>query len=141
MGTLVFVYGTLKRGYSNHRCLGDAQFVGNAATAGNGYILYDMGVPFLYEADHGSPLTGQVIGEVYDVNDQQLLRCDCLEGHPRAYCREERQFSLAKDDGSFVLITAWVYLWRHERDEDRAVKPIDGMLVWDLDGHRKLRAA
>jgi len=75
--TLIFVYGTLKRGCSNHPFLAGQTFVGAAHTA-CGYTLYELpGYPGMV-ANAGHP--AGVAGEVWLVDDECLARLDALEG-------------------------------------------------------------
>ncbi len=90
---LLFTYGTLLSGESNHNLLERARFVREATTAAS-YRLYDLG---------GYPgLVGEgdlsVIGEVYDVDAYGLARLDTLEGHPHYY----RRNSIFLRDGTVV---------------------------------------
>ena len=74
--TLVFVYGTLKRGGGNHHFLAGQAFVDEARTA-RGYTLYDLsGYPGMVRQDDDD--TG-VMGEVWSVDDECLARLDVLE--------------------------------------------------------------
>ncbi|KAM3318571.1 hypothetical protein ACQJBY_035998 [Aegilops geniculata] len=87
--TLVFTYGTLKRGFSNHGLLqelaraGDAAFVAAAATADPlPLVCGPYRVPFLLNL----PGDGQrVRGELYSVTASGLARLDELEGVSRAH--------------------------------------------------------
>lgn len=82
-GTLVFVYGTLRQGYGNHRLLEGARFLGVRHTAPTFTMIHLGGFP-------GVLATGQtsIIGEVYEVTDPEMLRrLDRLEGHPDWYRR------------------------------------------------------
>lgn len=83
---LVFVYGTLKAGYGNHRLIQWARKV------------WQTVLPFLAMTWFGFPqvsfdITGtsnkKIIGEVYEIDDAQLANCDALEGHPSFYTRIE----------------------------------------------------
>jgi gamma-glutamylcyclotransferase (GGCT)/AIG2-like uncharacterized protein YtfP len=74
--TLVFVYGTLKRGCSNHHYLAGQEFIGGAATV-PGYALYDLGGYPGMVALAGSP---GVTGEVWSVDGGCLASLDELEG-------------------------------------------------------------
>jgi gamma-glutamylcyclotransferase (GGCT)/AIG2-like uncharacterized protein YtfP len=75
--TLLFVYGTLKRGYSNYNhLLINAHFIGEALSSGSKYVMQDIGFPIVWEDQSGARLKG----EVFDVNDETLQRCDMLEG-------------------------------------------------------------
>jgi gamma-glutamylaminecyclotransferase len=86
MSTRLFVYGTLKRGCSNHRHLAGQTFLGLARTP-PGFRLYDLGgYPSLVaqsDDDMG------VIGEVWLVDDNTLEELDRFEGvHEGLYRRE-----------------------------------------------------
>lgn len=75
--TLVFVYGTLKRGGSNHHFMAGQAFVGAASTA-SGFTLFDLGgYPGLVPAPGRAE---GVSGEVWLVDDACLARLDQLEG-------------------------------------------------------------
>lgn len=101
----VFVYGTLKKGFSNHRFLRDAVFVGDGWTV-KSYALYLDEYPGVYQ---GTPVS-RVRGEVYEVDRGLLARLDALEGHPVLYRREEIDVLL--DDGRTVR--AWIYFYPHD---------------------------
>jgi gamma-glutamylcyclotransferase (GGCT)/AIG2-like uncharacterized protein YtfP len=83
--TLLFVYGTLKRGCSNHAHLAGQTFVAAARTP-SGYRLYDLGgYPGLYP--HAGDTAG-VTGELWSVDDAALARLDRFEGvHEGLYRR------------------------------------------------------
>jgi len=122
---LVFVYGSLKRGQSNHHWLTAASFQGEAQAPG--LVLHDLG-PFPmaiaaapvppkatespsdtggrsgFEGDGGmqrSPMT-PIAGEVYAVDGETLAQLDRFEGVPRLYQRQRLQLL----DGR----RAWIYL-------------------------------
>lgn len=85
--TYIFVYGTLMRGYGNHRLLdesnGNCDYIGKAITCEK-YAMFASGVPFV------NPLISKTIihGEVYRVNSYDVLEAvDRLEGHPDWYVR------------------------------------------------------
>ncbi|CAL4937158.1 unnamed protein product [Urochloa decumbens] len=89
--TLVFTYGTLKRGFSNHPLLqdlaqrGDASFVGAAVTASRlPLVCGPYRVPFLLNLP-GEEGADRVAGEVYAVTPRGLARLDELEGISRAH--------------------------------------------------------
>jgi gamma-glutamylaminecyclotransferase len=86
MRTLLFVYGTLKKGCSNHGQIAGQQFLGLAHTP-PGFRLYDIGGYPALVAQPDSP-TG-VIGEVWSVDPASLERLDRFEGvHEGLYRRE-----------------------------------------------------
>ena len=75
--SLIFVYGTLKRGYSNHSLLAGQAFEGGARTA-PGFALFGLGShPGMVERPGES---GSVTGEVWSVDAACLERLDALEG-------------------------------------------------------------
>ncbi len=73
----IFVYGTLKRGGSNHAFLARQRFLGTARTT-PGFTLYSLGdYPGMVRAPgdiHG------VTGELWAVDDACLAELDRLEG-------------------------------------------------------------
>jgi gamma-glutamylaminecyclotransferase len=86
VSTLLFVYGTLKRGCSNHRHLAGQKFVGLARTP-PGYRLHDLGG---YPALVAKPDDREgVVGEVWSVDEEALRELDLFEGvHEGLYRRE-----------------------------------------------------
>ena len=75
--TTVFVYGTLKRGGSNHRFLAGQKFIGLARTA-PGYTLYSLGdYPGMVRKPGD---TAGVTGELWLVDANCLAELDRLEG-------------------------------------------------------------
>ena len=99
---LVFVYGTLKRGFSNNRYLAGSKFLGTARTKEK-FALYSDGLPFLIMTESIS----EIHGELYQVDDLTLQILDDLEGHPDWYRREQVEICL--DDGNHSVMKAWVY--------------------------------
>lgn len=101
---LVFVYGTLKRGFHNHPVMQRAggEFVCHGATVEH-YPLVVDGLPYLLDAPgQGHP----VEGEIYRVDSAEGWRVlDRLEGHPVFY--ERRVADIAGEDGE--TYAAWIY--------------------------------
>jgi gamma-glutamylcyclotransferase (GGCT)/AIG2-like uncharacterized protein YtfP len=97
---LVFVYGTLKNGQSNHHLLAGCSFCGEARLPA--LALYNLG-PFPMAIASNNPNT-VLQGELYAVSDAQLAELDRLEGAPRLYERQQHRLS----DGRAV----WVYVGR-----------------------------
>jgi gamma-glutamylcyclotransferase (GGCT)/AIG2-like uncharacterized protein YtfP len=71
----IIVYGTLKKGFGNHRLLQNAKFLGKALTK-NKYKMTKSGIPFVHE---DKPEV-QITGEVYEVSEADMPRLDALEG-------------------------------------------------------------
>ena len=84
--TLIFVYGTLKRGCSNHHYLAGQKFIGEARTV-PGFCLYGLtGYPGMVpKADDRDGVTG----EVWSVGAEALTHMDGLEGIDEGMYRRE----------------------------------------------------
>lgn len=100
-GSHVFVYGTLRRGFANHRYLAGARFVGRGRTVDAHGLYLEAGIPYLAAGEGRYP----VVGEVYAVDAAILAGLDELEEHPRVYTR--RPAPIVLDDGRRLI--AWVY--------------------------------
>lgn len=75
--TTVFLYGTLKRGGSNHAFVARQRFLGTARTT-PGFTLYSLGdYPGMVRAPGD---TAGVTGELWVVDDTCLAELDQLEG-------------------------------------------------------------
>jgi len=116
---LVFVYGTLKRGFGNHRVMQRAgsEFV-CCGTMVERYPLVVSGLPYLLD------LPGQghrVEGEIYRVNSAEgRSALDRLEGHPCFY--ERRLTDIVGDDRE--TYTAWVYFLARRDERLAALRPV-----------------
>ncbi|MER2497572.1 gamma-glutamylcyclotransferase [Vibrio neptunius] len=97
MQHLLFVYGTLRQGESNHNYLVGSQCLGHFETLPN-YALYDLGAyPAVIEG-HGS-----ILGEVYLIDGETLSKVDQLEDVPIEYRREQIETPFGE---------AWIYLYQ-----------------------------
>lgn len=118
--SLVFVYGTLRRGEVNHYLLETAHFYGPHSTEPH-YKMFSLGAyPAVVQ---GGP--DRVQGEVYRVDGRTMSRLDWLEGYPGAYRRKLIPTPWGR---------AWIYLYR-EGVHDR--KRIPGGLWRDDRHHRR----
>lgn len=83
----VFVYGTLKEGYSNHTLLKGSKFIGKATTKERFIMIgKDMSFPYILEQSSKGKI---ITGEVYEVDYSTLLNLDRLEGNPYHYYKEK----------------------------------------------------
>jgi len=98
----LFVYGTLKRNFSNYHLLKTSQYLGTGYTKEK-YAMYESGIPFVVK---GEPVS-HIYGELYEVDDMTLYRLDKLEGHPSWYCREQVEIMTESED----TIKAWLYFY------------------------------
>ena len=105
----VFVYGTLRRGGSNHFRMAGAEFVAEATVCGR---LYGIDwYPGLVIDESAQKITG----EVYQVPANVLEDLDAFEGAD--YRRVRVSATLA--DASVLL--AWVWEWLGPVDEARRI--------------------
>jgi len=100
---LVAVYGSLRRGQSNHYLLEAATYVGTYRTLPR-YEMWDLGAfPALVTRLRDGC---SAVVEVYRVTDATLAALDRLESNGRFYGR--KQVRLVADAGPGV--TAWLYV-------------------------------
>ncbi len=86
MKTLLFLYGTLKRGCRNHHLMHGQEFVGPARTLPR-YRLYDSGYyPCLVEDESNGRA---VRGELWGVDAAALARLDEFEEVGHTFARRE----------------------------------------------------
>ena len=97
MTPFVFVYGTLKKGYSTHQLLKLAELQSGGTTPG---IMLNLGAfPAIIEG------RARVFGELYKVTPEILASLDRLEGHPHFYERKLKEIFIDSD----TVINAWCY--------------------------------
>lgn len=102
----IFVYGTLKEGYGNHRLIQHAKKLGNYTIPAGAYCLLDLGWYPGVVHQHQLGLTTPVTGEVYEIDDNTAGAVDGLEGYPDLYSREEIETPYG---------SAWIYTYNHIR--------------------------
>jgi len=109
---VLFVYGTLKRGFKNHRHIADQRFVCEARTA-PGYRLYNLGdyPGLVVEATD----TLGVTGELWEVDADSLARLDEFEGVAEGLYRRVR----VELDGSSHQDHADTYLYARGPGQNR----------------------
>jgi gamma-glutamylcyclotransferase (GGCT)/AIG2-like uncharacterized protein YtfP len=103
---LVFVYGTLRRGGTNHFRMSGADLVAEGVVKGRIYRI--SWYPGLVLGDEG-----EVKGEVYSVDAAQLLELDTFEGLSAGEMggSEYRRVKavVSRPDGN--TLSAWVWEW------------------------------
>ena len=113
----VFVYGTLKQGYGNHRLLANSEYCGPAAFVTNEHTLRDLGafpgvvaLPPRPKDDQGVYIGRlflyKIEGELYKVTDEELKALDRLEGHPSFYTRTRTNKVM---QGDKTYSKCWIY--------------------------------
>lgn len=115
----VFVYGTLKEGFGNHRLLEGCRLVSRFA---------ELQGPFRMVSLHAFPgvirdkkVGGTIYGEVYEVDEETLQGLDTLEGHPHFY--ERREYIIVYSDRGRSRDVAYVYILPYEQYKDHT--PVD----------------
>lgn len=105
-GDLVFVYGTLKRGFRNHRVVENARFVGEATTLEPWALPIYGGrhVPTVLPINEGY----RIKGELYEPDVPEWRYLDKLEGHPHLYKRARVEVRLVGED---TPMNAWIYFF------------------------------
>lgn len=119
---LLFVYGTLRKGFYRHSALSDATYVGNAWTCGRDLVMFrrkDSNPHFIYPVVmRGDTLngvlapTGAVWGEVYLVKPSTIITLDFIESNGIQYRRTLYPINIHSTDPSvdFHQAHAWTYL-------------------------------
>lgn len=128
--TLVFVYGTLRRGGSNACRMEGAEFVGAASVEGKLYTI--TWYPGLVLA----PGAGRVAGELYRVGPEQLAALDEFEGvsaHEVSGAEYQRAEALVTTTSpSSATWWAQVYAWMGPVEESRWIPSGDWLDVEPL---------
>jgi len=97
---MIFVYGTLRSGHSNHHLLKDANSYGVGNTAKNYSMYLISGYPYITSFEPRYP----IVGELYGIDGSTLSVLDKMEGHPRHYERSEITVIVGERQ-----YTAWMY--------------------------------
>lgn len=104
--TILFVYGTLKRGERNHHLIADQEFIGEVVTTAR-YRVFDLGpYPGLVH-DETNDLA--VVGELFAVSERCLVELDRFEGVPELFVR-----ALIEVEGHEEV---WAYFWNRPAPE------------------------
>ncbi|HHV65924.1 MAG TPA: gamma-glutamylcyclotransferase [Peptococcaceae bacterium] len=102
--SMVFVYGTLMKGYENHRYyLAQAEYLGKGEI--EGYALYAVSSFPGIVPEKGE----KVKGELYRVDSDTLVELDILEGEGSLYLRKMVKVTMDQK-----TVEAWVYIWNGE---------------------------
>ena len=97
--TDIFVYGTLRRGFHNHKLLSTSEYLGTAKTVEK-FTMFSRGIPFVSR----SKKLCQITGELYRVSDSVLSSVDSLESYypdsPESSWYQRQEIDLITSDGS-----------------------------------------
>lgn len=129
----LFVYGTLKRGFSSHfyfQKLAKPTFLGEATTCAKYIMLHNQAFPLLITKvqSHYPYPSHRVKGELYQVEDLGAL--DEYEGVPKFYVRKiipVRMHLTAE------IVPAHVYFWAKPTDYQHRLAPVEDLkYVWNF---------
>jgi gamma-glutamylcyclotransferase (GGCT)/AIG2-like uncharacterized protein YtfP len=121
----VFVYGTLKRSYSNHGLLFGARFMGETATRQR-FRMISGCFPVILDKKNGWP----VHGEIYHVNDETLARLDELERVGRSYDRKIADIIENDRDVRAYIYVGRLEYWKHSEMPPWYQMNSNGELHW-----------
>ena len=123
----VFVYGTLRRGFSNHGLLATSKFIAEAATLRPYWMITTGPFPVLLDKvpdDFGVPALA-VAGEIYHVADATVAALDRLEREGTSYDRKVTEvFEAGHKVEAYIYVGVAAY-W-HPR----------GMPAWTIKNER-----
>ena len=124
----LFVYGSLKKGFDNHKLLDKyAKRVGKASTVGK-FAMYEDSFgnyPYLVK----EPIT-KVMGELYEIKRKELLdKIDDFEGAPEYYQRKEIKVKTHKG-----VKLAFVYI----RENEEIPQEQEPLKIWENNTNYKV---
>lgn len=121
MSELLFVYGSLKRGYWNHHYMKDCEFLGEASTYHTEYAMFNVGFPMLLDVENLREedwfLGKYIRGELWIVDN--LDRFDRLENEGSLYDRKETMVC-----GQGEIRYSWVYVGHPDYKDIRYKAPL-----------------
>lgn len=136
MTDLVFVYGTLKRGFRANYMLDTGTFLGEAETPPI-FRMFGSAFPWLYLATGKDDFGWCVRGEVYEINEPTFRVLDRYEGCPGLYFRQKftvRPLTSFKGYGE-DQVNAWIYFQRPNDQRLASAFEVfpnaENVLVWE----------
>ena len=114
----VFTYGTLLKGERNHHLISDDDYLCDGSI--NGFKMFNLGTyPGI---EYGE---GEVLGELYMVDDETLKRLDYLEEEGSLYLRKITKV-YTKDNE----YEAFVYVYNHKVNNPNYLKNTENIYSW-----------
>ena len=119
---LLFVWGTLMRGQPNHeRYMQNARFIDEGITEETRFLR--TGFVSVFYFPKTDKVLGRIIGEVYEISEDDLKKIDLLEGYPDLYCRSLMKIRLLNKGET---VEAWMYYFPGERFMEQNIKSKEG---------------
>jgi gamma-glutamylaminecyclotransferase len=107
---LLFVYGSLKRGYHNHPLLINSIYHGKGNTFYDNYAMYSFGgYPVVIHKNQGT----QIRGEIYECTLETIFRINRLEGHPTFYKGSIQRIQTKKPN---EILRCLMYIYQDDKD-------------------------
>lgn len=144
---LVFVYGTLKQGFCNHRLLENATYLGRGETRVQYSWLKRTGFPVVVKRPRGADhqKVGKIVGEVYACDLATMANLDALESNGYMYQREQVAVCLREQHVSEAMNNharynpykpCWMYIgcedyWRDNDLDDCKVENFINTFRWE----------
>ena len=114
----VFTYGTLLKGERNHHLISDDDYLCSGSV--RGFKMFNLGTyPGI---EYGE---GEVLGELYIVDDETLKRLDYLEEEGSLYLRKITKV-YTKDNE----YEAFVYVYNHKVNNPNYLKNTENIYSW-----------
>jgi len=113
MNNLVFVYGSLKRGFWNNDVLGNSKRLIEKAVTKGEFVLTNAGFPYMVRTDPQTDVVGPpelpVLGEVYQVTSEQVMASlDTLEGVRHGHYKRHQVEVEDVETGETQVATAYI---------------------------------
>lgn len=114
---IVAVYGTLKRGRTNHFIMEllSAEFLGEGKTAEKYPLMTDGMLPYLFDE---AGIGHRISVEIYRVSDTALAVIDRFECHPKFYARKSIKCELSSGE----VLDCFVYFANGGRPSEEKSK-------------------
>lgn len=136
---LLFVYGSLRKGFHNHDYLNEATFINSASTSDEFYMVGRLNFkldefedgrspprmllfPYIFKPDNDDDTLPKttVYGELYKISDDTLNKIDSHEGHPDIYKRGT--INIITDLGEYTEAYTYILESQELKDEILADK-------------------
>ena len=112
---LIFVYGSLKRGYRNEALLYEAKSLGKVKTLKKYPLIINKNefYPYLIN-EEGKGY--EVIGELYRIREDELIKLDQFEGNEfkRKKVKVQKKALRKKDNNNIEIIEVNVYYYNKD---------------------------
>ncbi len=85
---LLFIYGSLKKGFTNHHMMQDSKYKATATTIDKHAMFQEQGACYPYLVNSTDERYHHIEGELYEVDYATTLKLDIFEDAPSYYYRD-----------------------------------------------------